>query len=78
MPTISTQTLTNLYLNHTKLYSNQQKKTVFWVKLQVYKEHEETGFSQASKEIENNDELIICPTITSSKNHQIMVQINKF
>ena len=54
------------------------KQALTWVKSQRYKVHEVTGILQPSQQIENNDELIICPAILSSKNHHLMVQINNF
>ena len=42
----------------------------------MYKDYEVTGFLQLSQQIENNNEVIICASIISRKNHQILVQIN--
>ena len=44
----------------------------------MYEEHEVTGILPPLQQIENNDELIVCPAIISSICHQHMVQITNF
>ena len=52
--------------------------SVIWIKSQIYTEHKVTGILQPLQHLEANEELIICPSMVSSKHHHYMVQIHNF
>ena len=54
------------------------KRTTIWVKSQIYTENEATGIIQPSPLLENDEDLLICPAISSTQNNKHMVQINNF
>ena len=54
------------------------KRTTIWVKSQIYTEIEATGILQPSPLLENNEDLLICPAISSTQNNKHMVQISNF
>ena len=54
------------------------KRTTIWVKSQIYTDSEATGIIQPSPLLENNDNLLICPAISSTQNNKHMVQISNF
>ena len=54
------------------------KRTTIWVKSQIYTENETTGINQPSPLLENDEDLLICPAISSTQNNKHMVQINNF
>ena len=49
------------------------KRTIIWVKSQIYIEIEETGKIQPSPLLENDEDLLICPAISSTQNNKQMV-----
>ena len=54
------------------------KRTTIWVKSQIYTDNEATGINQPSPLLENDDDLLICPTFSSTQNNKHMVQIINF
>ena len=54
------------------------KRTTIWVKSQIYTENEATGIIQPSPLLENDEDLLICPAISSTQNNKYMVQISNF
>ena len=45
------------------------KRTTIWVKSQIYTDNEATGIIQPSPLLENNEELLICPALSSTQNN---------
>ena len=56
----------------------QEKGTTFWVKSQIYTDNEATGIIQPSPLLESDEDLLICPALSSTQNNKHMVQTNKF
>ena len=54
------------------------KRTTIWVKSQIYTENEATGIIQPSPLLENDEDLFICPAISSTQNNKHMVQISNY
>ena len=54
------------------------KRTTIWVKSQIYTENEATGIIQPSPFLKNDEDLLICPAISSTQNNKHMVQISNF
>ena len=54
------------------------KRTTIWVKSQIYTVNETTGIIQPSPRLENDEDLLICPAISSTQNNEHMVQISNF
>ena len=54
------------------------KRTTIWVKSLTYTENEATGKIQPSPLLENDEDLLICPAISSTQNNKHMVQISTF
>ena len=54
------------------------KRTTIWAKSQTYTENEATGIVQTSPLLENDEDLLICPSISSTQNNNHMVQISNF
>ena len=56
----------------------QGQRTTIWVKSQIYTENEATGTFQPSALLESDEDLLICPAISSTQNIKHMVQITNF
>ena len=54
------------------------KRTTIWVKSQIYTYNEATGIIQPSPLLENDEDLLICPALSSTQNNKHMVQISNF
>ena len=54
------------------------KRTTIWVKSQIYTENEATGLIQPSPFLETDEDLLICPEISSTQNNKHMIQISNF
>ena len=54
------------------------ERTTIWVKSQIYTENEATGIIQPSPLLETDEDLLICPAISSTQNNKHMVQISNF
>ena len=65
-------------LNPVKTIMQPIKRTTNWVKSQIYTENEATGIIQPSPLLENDEDLFICPAISSTQNNKHMVQISNF
>ena len=56
----------------------QGQRTTIWVKSKIYTENEATGIIQTSPLLKNDDDLPICPAISSTQNNKHMLQISIF
>ena len=56
----------------------QEQRTTIWVKSQIYTENEATGIIQPSPILKNEEDLLICPAISSTQSNKHMVQISNF
>ena len=54
------------------------KRTTVWVTSQIYTENEAAGIIQPSPLLENDEDLLICPAVSSTQNNKHMVQISNF
>ena len=54
------------------------KRTTLWVKSQIYTDDEKTGLIQPSPLLKNDEDLLICPVISSTQNNKHMVQTSNF
>ena len=54
------------------------QRSTNWVKSQIYTENEATGKNQPSSLLENDEDLLICPAISSTQNNKHMAQISNF
>ena len=65
-------------LNPVETILQPGKRTTIWVKSQIYTDNEATGIIQPSPLLENNEDLLICPALSSTQNNKRMVQISNF
>ena len=54
------------------------KRTTNWLKSQIYTDNEATGIFEHSPVLENDEDLLICPALSSAQNNKHMVQIINF
>ena len=54
------------------------KRTTIWVKSQIYTDNKATGIIQPSPLLENDEDLLICPALSSTQNNKHMVQVSDF
>ena len=54
------------------------KRTTIWVKSQIYTDNKATGIIQPSPLLENDEDLLICPALSSTQNNKHMVRISTF
>ena len=54
------------------------KRTTIWVKSQMYTDNEATGIIQPSPLLENDEDFLICPALSSTQNNKHMVQNSNF
>ena len=54
------------------------KRTTIWVKSHIYTDNKTTGIIQPSPLLENDNDLLICPALSSTQNNKHMVQISNF
>ena len=54
------------------------KRTTSWVKSQIYTDNEETGIIQLSPFLEIDEDLLICPALSSTQYNKHLVQISIF
>ena len=54
------------------------KRTTIWVRSQIYTDNEATGIIHPSLLLENDEDLLICPALSSTQNNKHMVQISNF
>ena len=64
-------------LNPVETILQPGKRTTIWVKSQIYTDNEATGIIQPSPLLENDEDLLICPALSSTQNKH-MVQISNF
>ena len=55
-----------------------EKWTTIWVRSQIYIHNEATGIIQPSPLLENDEDPLICPALSSTQNNKHMVQISNF
>ena len=55
-------------INTEKNILQQGKRTAILVKSQIYTKNEATGIIQPSPLVENDEDLLICPAISSTQN----------
>ena len=67
-----------LILNPKETILQPGKRTTNWVKSQIYTDNEATGIIQPSPLLENDEDLLICPALSSTQNNKHLVQINNF
>ena len=65
-------------LNPVETILQPGKRTTIWVKSQIYTDNEATGIIQHSPLLENDEDLLICPALSSTQNNKHMVQIGNF
>ena len=65
-------------LNPAKTTLQPGKRTTIWVKSQTYTDNEATGIIQPSPLLENDEDLLIYPALSSTQNNKHVVQISKF
>ena len=65
-------------LNPVETTQQPGKRTTIWVKSQIYTDNEATGIIQPSPFLKNDEDLLICPALSSTQNNKHMVQISNF
>ena len=65
-------------LNPAETLLQPGKRTTIWVKSQIYTDTEATGIIQPSPLLKNDENLLICPALSSTQNNIHMVQISNF
>ena len=65
-------------LNPVETILQPGKRTTIWVKSQIYTDNEATGIIQHSPLLENDEDLLTCPALSSTQNNRHMVQISNF
>ena len=65
-------------LNPVDIMLQPGKRTTIWVKSQIYTDNEATGIIQPSPLLENDEDLLISPALSSTQNNKHMVQISNF
>ena len=62
----------------TDILIQPSKQAVIYIKSKTYIEKEEMGPIQTSNDLEDNDDLIICPTLSTTRNRQFAVHVINF
>ena len=65
-------------LNPVETTLQPERRTTIWVKSQIYTDNEATGIIQTSPLLENDEDLLICPALSSTQNNKHMVQTSNF
>ena len=65
-------------LNPVETILQPGERTTFLVKSEVYTDNEARGMIQPSPLLENDEDLLICPELSSPQNKKHMVQTSKF
>ena len=65
-------------LNPVETILQPGKRTTIRVKSQIYTDNEATGIIQPSPLLENDEDLLLCPAISSTQNNKHMVQTSSF
>ena len=65
-------------LNPTETILQPGKRSTVWVKSQIYTDNEATGIIQPSPLLENDEDLLICPAISSTQNNKHTIQSSNF
>ena len=61
-------------LNPVETILQPGKRTTIWVKSQIYTVKEATGIVQPSPLLENDEDLVVCPALSSTRNNKHIVQ----
>ena len=67
-----------LILNPVGAVLQPGKRTKNWVKSQIYTDKEAAGLIRPSPLLENDEDLLICPALSSTQNNKHMVRISNF
>ena len=65
-------------LNPVETILQPGKRTAIWIKSQIYTDDEAAGIIQPSPLLGNDEDLLICPALSSTQNNKHMVQISNF
>ena len=65
-------------MNLTESLTQSTKQTVSFIKPQIYTQNEVTGIMLLSPDLEDYDNFIICPALTTTQRKQNTVLINNF
>ena len=65
-------------LNPVETILHPGKRTTSWVKSQIHTDNEATGIFQSSPLLEKDEDLFVCPGLSSIQNNRLMVQISNF
>ena len=65
-------------LNPVETILQRGKRTTIWLKSQIYTDNELTGILQPSPFLENDEDLLICPALSSTQNNKHLLQISNF
>ena len=65
-------------LNSVETILQPAKRTTNWVKSQIYTDNEATGIIEPPPFLENDEDFLICPALSSTQNNKHMVQISNF
>ena len=65
-------------LNPVETILQPRKRNTISVKSQIYTDSEATGMIRPSPFLENDEDLLICPALSSTQNNKHMVQISNF
>ena len=65
-------------LNPVETILQPVKRTTIWEKSQIYTDNEATGKIQPSPLLENDEDLLICPALSSTQNNKYKIQISNF
>ena len=65
-------------LNPVETILQPGKRTTIWVRSEVYTDNEATEIFQPSSLLENDEDFLMCPLLSSTQNSKHMVQISNF
>ena len=65
-------------LNQEETILQPGRRTIIWVKSQIFTDNEATGIIQPSPLIENDEDILICPALSSVQNNTHMFQTSIF
>ena len=65
-------------LNPVETILQPGQRTTIWVRSQIYTDNEATGIIQTSPLLEKDEDLLVCPVLSSTQNNKHMVQICNF
>ena len=65
-------------LNPVEIILPPGKRSIIWVNSHIYTNNEATGIVQPSPLLKNDEDLLICPALSSTQNNNHMVQVSNF